>query len=164
MAHLTTEQAATFKTSLLAQTDPQVVAWRASRNDYAIAQWYNETATPTFLAYRNDVRSEEIGNAWVGTDIDGMSALNMQRLQLLLQSAPAGIFDMTRSDRRAGFENPFGTNVSNASRVAMRLAFRRPVSRVERLFVTGTGTEAAPGLMAYIGPLAQSDVTDALGR
>lgn len=162
--HFTPEQAAIFKAALLAQTDPQVVAWRTARNDYAIAQWYNEATTPTFLAYRNDVRSEEIGNAWVGTDIDGMSALNMQRLQLLLASSPAGIFNMTRADRRSGFENPFGTNVSNASRVAMRLVFRRPVSRVERLFVSGTGTEAAPGLMAFIGPLDQSDVTDALGR
>ena len=45
-----------------------------------------------------------VGSARIGYE------LNLQRLQLMLATSPAGVFDMTRADRRAGFENPFGAN------------------------------------------------------
>lgn len=160
---LTAAQFAVFKTALLAELDPELVGYRTTRNDYDAANWYNRTAAPAFIIWREDVSASEIGNAWVGTDIDSMSSLNMQRLQLMLASSDGNVFDMTRADRRAGFENPFGSTVSNPSRVAMRAVWQRGVNRVERLFVSGTGTAASPGVAGYIGTVSQGDITRALG-
>lgn len=158
--NLTTAQLQTLKAAINAETDPSFVSYRTNGQTDLMAGWYNQPST--FVCWRTDVRAEETGNAWVGTDIDGMSALNMQRLQLLLQSAPSGVFDMSRADRRAGFENPFGTNQNNASRVAMRAAWKRFATRAERLYVTGTGTDNTPGAFVWQGALSGSDISAAL--
>jgi hypothetical protein len=157
---MTPAQLATLKAALLA--DPALAQWRTDRRDDLITAYYNEPSA--FIVWRASVQAEEIGNAWVGTDIDGMSALNMQRLQLLLASAPSGVFDMTRADRRAGFENPFGTNVNNASRVAMRAVWKRAVTRAEQLFATGTGTTATPGVPGWEGVVSVNTISQMLNE
>lgn len=157
---LTTSQAATLRTAILA--DPALTQYVADRRDDLIAEYYNAPASPAFIVWRTDVRSEEIGNAWSGTDIAGMSSLNMQRLQLMLASAPAGVFDMTRADRRQGFEDPFGTNQNNASRVAMRAVWKRALNRVERLFASGTGSDATPGTTTFEGTVSTNDIAGIL--
>lgn len=159
---LTPAQLSTLKSAILAETDPTFVALRTANDENGMAGWYNAPTAPAWIAWRTDVSAEETGNAWVGTDIDGMSALNMQRLQLLLASAPSGKFDMSRSDRRAGFENPFGTNQNNASRVAMRAAWKRTLSRFERIYATGTGTDASPGTPGVQGLVSAQNISDAL--
>lgn len=140
--NLSTAQLAALKSFV--DGDSALTTLRTAGNYDGVLIALDTAASPTFTLWRTDVQAEETGNAWVGTDIDGMSALNMQRLQLLLASAPSGVFDMTRSDRRAGFENPFGTNQNNASRVAMRAAWKRPATVLEKLFAVGTGSDASP--------------------
>ena len=157
---LTTAQLQTLKTAIAAETDAAFVALRTANDENGMAAWYNLPST--FIVWRTDVASDETANAWVGTDIDGMSALNMQRLQLLLASSRAGVFDMTRADRRAGFENPFGTNQNNASRVAMRAVWKRAVNRFEKLYATGVGTDASPGTPGLQGTVSAQDISDAL--
>jgi hypothetical protein len=154
---LTTAQLQTLGTYIAS-----VPAWAALPNNsdtaYFIADELAKDAAPAFTVWRNDVTADETGNAWVGTDIDGMSALNMQRLQLLLASSRQGLFDMGRIDRRAGFENPFGTNANNASRVAMRAVWKRLANAAEKLFATGTGSDASPATMAFTGRVSYPEV------
>jgi len=155
---LTTQQLTALKADILA--DPVLAAYpMTSDGAYEIAAAYNLPSTTT--VWRTNVSADEIGNAWVGTDIDGMSSLNMQRLQLLLASSPQGSFDMSRIDRRAGFENPFGTNVNNASRVAMRAVWKRLATRLEKLFATGTGTDASPATLVFEGQISYQEVQQA---
>ena len=157
---LTTAQLTTIKAHILASPDMSVQPM-SSDGAFEIARLFNLQASPAFTVWRSNVSANEIGNAWVGTDIDGMSSLNMQRLQLLLASSPQGVFDMSRADRRAGFENPFGTNVNNASRVAMRAIWKRLVSRAEKLFATGTGSDADPAVAGWEGSISYQDVQQA---
>lgn len=157
---MTPEQLTALRVAFFASLDPAVIAARTAGDDVELARLYNLPST--FVCWRTDVTAEQTGNAWVGTDIDGMSALNMQRLQLLLASAPSGVFDMSRADRRSGFENPFGTNANNASRVAMRAIWKRIATVAERVFVTGTGTDATPGFFGWQGTLTAQDASDAL--
>lgn len=139
-----------------------VPAWAALPNNseaaLMIANGLNQVATPAYIVWRTNVSANETGNAWSGTDIDGMSALNMQRLQLLLASSPQGTFDMSRADRRAGFENPFGTNQNNASRVAMRAVWKRSATVGEKCLATGSGSDASPSTMGYEGQFNYADV------
>jgi len=154
---MTPEQQSTLKAAILAE--PALAAQPSDGDGLNfIADALNADAVPDYFVWRTDVTSGETGNAWVGTDIDGMSALNMQRLQLLLASSPQGVFDMSRADRRAGFENPFGASVSNASRVAMRTAWKRTARRIEKLFATGTGSGASPGTMTFEGTISPNEV------
>lgn len=145
-----------------------VPAWASLPNDsesaLTIANGLNLTATPAYIVWRTNVTANETGNAWNGTDIDGMSALNMQRLQLLLASSPQGTFDMSRADRRAGFENPFGTNQNNASRVAMRAVWKRSATVGEKCLATGTGSDASPATMGYEGQFSYPDVQAARSK
>lgn len=160
--HLTEAQKATLLADI--QADPALsVLPQGNPSALQIANAYNALATPTYVVWRSSVKSDEIGNAWVGTDIDGMSALNMQRLQLLLASTSGGTFDMRRDDRRAGFENPFGTNQNNASRVAMRTVWKRNASRLEKLFATGTGSDASPGVTTLEGSVSYSEINQVMG-
>lgn len=159
---LTTEQQTTLRNAIIA--DPVLGQLPATtQNAYDIASAMNLPATPAFIGWKSNVSAADIGNAWNGADIDGMSALNMQRLQLLLASSPGGVFDMRRSDRRAGFENPFGTNVNNTSRVAMRAVWKRSLTRFEKLFATGTGSDATPATTTIEGSLEYQDIRDAMG-
>lgn len=157
---LTSQQLATLKAYI-----DSVPAWAALPNnsDTAsfIADELNKPTSPAWIVWRDAVQAVEIGDAWIGTDIDGMSSLNMQRLQLLLASAAGGTFDMRRIDRRAGFENPFGANASNASRVAMRAAWKRAATVFEKLFATGTGSDASPGVTTLTGAVSYPDVFEA---
>jgi hypothetical protein len=153
---LTTAQLTTLKAT--AQADATAAAFMSAGNDTELNWWFNANASPDFTVWRNDVRAEETGNAWVGTDIDGMSALNMQRLQLLLASSPQGTFDMGRADRRAGFENPFGSNQNNASRVAMRAVWKRLANRAEKALATGAGTVNDPATLTFSGQLSLTDI------
>jgi hypothetical protein len=157
---LTTPQLQTLKAAIAAETNPTFVGYRTNGQTGLMADWFNGASA--FVVWRTNVASDEIGNAWVGTDIDGMSALNMQRLQLLLASSRSGVFDMSRADRRAGFENPFGANQNNASRVAMRAVWKRLSTRFERLFVTGTGTDDTPGLLVVEGEIDDTVIIRAL--
>lgn len=159
---MTPAQLTTLKAAILATPALAAAPQNTDGADF-IARELNKPAVPAFIVWRTEVAASEIGDAWVGTDIDGMSALNMQRLELLLASSAGGAFNMSRIDRRAGFENPFGTNANNASRVAMRAVWKRQASAAEKLFATGTGTDAAPGTLTFEGSLSYTDVVSAWG-
>ena len=158
---MTPEQLATLKANIQSNPTFWLNGTQMLGNE-EIAAYYNTNASPLFTLWKSDVKAEDIGNAWNGTDIDGMSSLNMQRLQLLLSSAPSGILDMTRADRRAGFENPFGPNVNNASRVAMRAAWKRFATVAEKLFATGTGSDASPATTTFEGTVTPIDIVNAI--
>ncbi|MEY4635657.1 MAG: hypothetical protein RJA55_1455 [Acidobacteriota bacterium] len=157
-AALTTAQLATLKADILA--DPTLAALAAAKSYGPIATAYNQPASPSYTLWRTNVTCQETTDAWVGTDIDVMSALNMQRLQMLLASGP--VCNMSRADRRAWAENPFGTNVNNASRVAMRAIWKRLATRGEKLFASGTGSDASPAVPTFEGNVADGDVEAAL--
>lgn len=162
MVQLTPAQAATFAADVA--VDPTLSALPPNSDSATtIAKAYAQPAAGEWIVWRTDVTAEETGNAWLGTDIDGMSSLNMQRLQLLLASAPSGIYDMSRVDRRDGFELPFGTNPNNGSRVAMRAVWKRQANRLEKLFASGTGTTGSPATMTVVGIMSYIEVMAALG-
>jgi len=157
---LTTEQQRTLKAYILA--DPTLANQPSDGDGLGVIRDHlNGLSSPAFIVWKSNVSAADIGNAWVGTEIDGMSALNMQRLQLLLASSPGGVFDMRRSDRRAGFENPFGANASGASRVAMRAAWKRTATRLEKLFASGTGSDAVPATTTLEGEIDNNEIDSA---
>lgn len=161
--HLTAQQLATFKTNILANTAtiPAGQPWSGgfvgtqiknvpnnSDGNTAVAGWYNLTASPAFTLWKKLVSLESVGRALASTEVAGLTAVNLSRLQVMAQYAPAG-FDPSRSDTRAAFDDVFSGAGGTLTRPALLALWKRLATNFEKLFATGTGTDAAPAISAF---------------
>lgn len=150
---LTPAQQITVRTFACADTEtarPYVIAGDAN----SLRAWFN--APGSFIVWRTSVTNDELGDAMNGTDVAGLSSLNMQRLQVLAAYS-GGSQNMSRADRRAAFDAVFSGAGGAATRAAMAVLWKRPSLRVEQALATGTGTTQTPGRLVYEGELSQTD-------
>lgn len=116
--------------------------------------WLN--AAGTFVVWRTKVTNDELGDAMNGTEVAGLSSLNMQRLQVLAAYS-GGSQNMARADRRAAFDAVFSGAGGAITRASMAILWKRNALRVEQALATGTGTTATPGLLTYEGDISETD-------
>jgi hypothetical protein len=65
---------------------------------------------------------------------------------------------------RSGIDEAWkGTAAMLAVRAAVYIHCKRKANRAEKLFATGTGTDASPATMSYEGMLTYTNVKDAMG-
>lgn len=155
---LTTEQAATLRTAILA--DQALAAWVQERRDDLIAAYYNEPASPTFIVWKTYVTQDEImqnGFDWVR--VDNLSVGKARIWEWLFDNQQAAI-NPSKANVRAGIAECWkGTAADLAVQAAVLGHCRRVCNRAERLFATGTGTEATPGLLAFEGSVSTNDIS-----
>lgn len=148
---LTTEQKATLKADILAQ--PDALAIYNNGDLSALAALYNLAASPEFVVWKSNVTRREItqnGFAW--TRLDNLS-VGLARVWDAL-FADTGAMNPSKDNVRAGIEEVWkGTAPDLAVRAAVYVHCKRPASRVEKLFATGTGSTAVPGFLVYEGPM-----------
>jgi hypothetical protein len=126
-----------------------------------IADAYNAQAVPDFWVFRTRITNEEIGDAMNGTEITGLSSLQMQRLQVLAAYS-GGTQSAARADRRAAFDQVFSGAGGATTRASLAVTWRRLATRAEKLFATiGTGAIGDPATMAFEGNLTQTEVQQA---
>ena len=117
----------------------------------AIAQAYKLPATPTFVVWRTSVPVDDIiNNGFVWTAVD---SLTVGKARIWDWMRAPGSINPSKANVRQGLQDAFGTSQPN---IAQHL--KREANRAERLFATGTGTTAAPGLMTFEGALTYQDV------
>ena len=156
---LTPAQLQTLKTAI--DADPVLAAQPMTMGGaYYIAGELNTAANPAFWVYRTNVPNDEVGNAFNGGEIAGMSSLNMQRLQLLF-AASNGTQNGSRADRRDAFDGSFPTSGGAPTRTALAVVWRRQALRSEQIFASGAGSTAAPATMGYEGTLSPDDIVSA---
>lgn len=158
---LTTAQLATLAAHIRANTDPAVVAALANGADNEIARLYNLDAVPAFVVWRTNVTNDELGDAMNGTEVAGLSSLNMQRLQVLAAYS-GGSQNMSRADRRSAFDQVFSGAGGATTRAAMAVLWKRNARLVEKVFATGTGSTGSPATLVYEGTISGDDVSRAL--
>ena len=158
---LTAAQLATFRTALLAETAPELVTYRTNGQTGLIAEWYSKPRVPTLTVWRTLVSNDEIGDAMNGTEVAGLSSLNMQRAQMLANYS-TGYQNPSRADRRAAFDAIFSGAGGQITRAALAALWRRPATRIEALFAVGTGTDAAPATLVHEGAITDRDVDAAI--
>ena len=74
-----------------------------------------------------------------------------------------GMFDCSRANIRSGIDATWvGTSADLAVRATVYTHCKRLATRVEKLFATGTGTDATPGLLVFEGTINYRDVADAM--
>lgn len=154
-AVLTPAQLATLKADI--QADGTLNSQpNNSDGNTTIANAYNTTASPDFWVYRTDVLITEIGNAFNGTELAGLTTANNTRLQTV--AAFSTVVNASLANRRAFFDDIFSGAGGTNTRAALAVLWRRLARRVEKLYATGTGSTASPATMNYEGTLTFEDV------
>jgi len=158
---MTPQQLTTLKAAIVA--DPALNSKpMTSDGAFAIAEALNADASPAFWAYRRNIDSAEIGKAVNYVAVAAMTTANLQRVSDFLR------LNLTtfngRDDIKTFLNDTFSGTLGGqgqATRDALDLMLRRLVTRFERLYVTGTGTTAAPGTLVLEGPVSFQDVQEA---
>lgn len=153
---LTTAQLATLKAAILA--DPVLAAQpMTSAGSNVIADAMNLAASPTWTVWKTNVSINAIGDKINGTELAGLSSLNTTRLQMVVMLSPSGV-NPSLADRRQFFDDIFSGAGGTNTRAALLILWKRTATRVEKLFSTGTGSDAAPATLTFEGVLSSADV------
>ena len=159
MAAMTDAQQQTLAAHIRANTDPAVVAALAQRNDVALADHYNGASS--FIVWRTSILPDEYRDAIVWTAVDGLMA-GKARIWEWVTAGMTLPIDASKTNVRQGIADAWGA--TSATGLALTALAKRPASRAENLYTTGTGKTANPGLLTWEGPLHYNDVSDALNR
>jgi hypothetical protein len=86
---LTTAQLAAVKADILANGDLNSKP-NTSDGNHAIAQLYNALASPAWTVWKSNVPIGEVGAAFNGTELAGMTTANNTRLQVVAMYLATG--------------------------------------------------------------------------
>jgi hypothetical protein len=152
---LTDAQKLTLKADILAA--PDATALYEIGDLAALAALYNAPAAPTFTVWRTDVLQDEVMlNGFDWTRVDNLSVGKARIWEWMFSNAERKI-DASKPNIRAGIDATWvGTAADLAVRAAVYVHCKRPASRLEKLFATGTGSDAVPATMGVEGILDPS--------
>lgn len=140
---LTTEQRATLAADIAG--NPTLVALRASGNMGGLAGHYNAT-DPTWIVWRTNVPVDDImrnGMDWARVD-----NLSVGKARIWDWMGRLGTLNCSRPNIRAGVDATWvGTAADLAVRATVYTHCKRAATRFERLFSSGTGSDASPATM-----------------
>jgi len=178
---LSPEQSATLKADILA--NPAVASFVSSGADSLIADWYNQATSPAYVVWNKYTDVNAILDAinWANltpatstsdtTTVYSNKALLCQGKQFNLQTIVSGrqSIDATKSNVRSGLQDALtnvpskadGTNQS-AGWVNVQTAMQRTANNLEKVFSTGTGTTASPGITTVEGTIDYNEISKVL--
>ncbi len=153
---MTPAQTATLKAALLA--DPALAQYIVDYRDDLIRDYYNAPAAPAYIVWRSSVTRQEIlQNGFDWTRLDNLS---VGKARVWNDIFVDGYINPSKPNVRTGIESVWvGTQADLNVRAAVYVHCKRNANRVEKLFATGTGSDAVPGLMAFEGEITTSDVS-----
>ena len=177
---MTESELIALKAALLADTDQAVIDAVAIGNATEIVRLYNLPSET--IVWRTSVPVPEVFDAIVWANMtpasvpDGTALwtnrnLQCQSKQLALQTILMGReqINATKANIRAGLQDaltaiPSKSDGSNqaAGWLAVVPVLKRAATKAEAVYVTGTGTDAAPGLLVWEGQININDVGAAL--
>ena len=168
---LSVEQLTTLKAAIFAETDAAIVAARtpATRDDRVIAAFYNQEAVPAFYVYRAQLSRHEIltGTSDEGTTFAWTAGAYITRSQgerdaFREMFNSTGNVDPSLPTIQSAFADIFSGMGGAGNRAHIKAMARRACKRIERLFATGAGTKASPGVAVVVGDVSVDDVSRAL--
>ena len=161
---LTDAQMQTLAAAIKASTDPAVVAALAIRNDVALTDWANSPST--FVVWKTRATQDELmqlaGFDWV--QIDNLTTGQARIWEWLFANNERAI-DPSKAQIRSGISECWkGTAAKVAVATAVLNGCKRFATQCERLFATGTGTDATPGALVFDGSVGLTEVSISLNR
>jgi len=150
---LTAGQNATLKTHILANGDTAQLY--NDGNLDGLAALLNAPANPAYIIWRTTVTLDEIQqNGFDWTQVDNLAEPKARTWEWLFSNQSRTV-NPSKANVRAGIDEVWaGTAGKLAVRAQVYVHCKRAARRVERVFATGTGTDATPGVMATEGPIA----------
>ena len=153
---LTTAQAAALKADIL--LDPVLgPLLNTSDNAFEIARLYNLPASPAFTVWKTRVSINDVGKAFSGAELAGLTTGNQTRLQTIAQYLAEGV-NPSLLDNRVFFDDVFSGAGGTITRANLLTLWKRSASRVEKLFSTGTGSVAAPATLGFEGQVSYQEI------
>lgn len=156
---LTIPQLQTLKAAI--DADPAFAGIPNSTDgNLTIAAAFNVTASPAFTVWKTSVtRKEILQNGFDWTRLDNLS---VGKARIWSDIFVDGALNPSKDNVRAGIEAVWvGTAQDLAVRAAVYVHCKRLAKRGERLFATGTGSDAAPGVLVVEGNISAVDVESA---
>lgn len=126
----------------------------------AIAAAYNTLASPTFIVFRSSVSITLVGQSMLSTDIANLTTANTNRLMVIALYA-GGTFNPANADTWQGFNDIFSAAGAAGTRTNLLALRKRSATRGEKLFATGTGSDASPGTLTFEGNVTANEVLTA---
>ena len=123
---------------------------------FAIAQLLNLPADPAFTVWKNSVSKNDVGKAFVATALASITSGNNDKLANF--AAWNETVEPWRADQRAFFDDIFSVAAGATTRAALLVLWKRLATRGEKLFATGTGSDASPATLGYEGSISYPDV------
>lgn len=160
---LTTAQQAVLAADIAA--DPAFASLpHNSDGAYAIALIYNQIVSPEFVVWKTRVTRDDImQNGFDWAEVDNLTVGKAHIWEWLFDNVGQQI-NPAKVNVRAGIDECWkGTAAKLAVRAQVYDHCKRPATRAEKLFATGTGTDANPATMGYEGSLSYYDVQTAMG-
>jgi hypothetical protein len=156
---LTPAQLATLKAAILA--DPVLAAYPAgAASSYPIAAAFNELASPAFIVWRTSVPFDEIMRN--GMDWTRVDNLSVGKSRIWDWMTRLGTLNPSQANIRAGIDAAWvGTAADLAVRAAVYVHCKRSATRAEKLYATGTGSDAVPATLVVEGNLSPDEVQQA---
>jgi hypothetical protein len=155
---LTTAQLQTLKTAIAAETDPAFVEYRNQGATGAMAGWYNTTASPSFTVWKTSVPLSDVAANVDGVELVGLTSVKLAAYQSLLL---AGSVNPSKDRLRAGFDQVFSAAGGATTRPLLLALWKRLATRGEKLYATGTGSDATPAYLTFEGSISDYDVVQA---
>lgn len=155
----TSAQKLALKTAILA--DSTLASAVAAGDDPPVADAFNAQAVPTFTVWKSIVSLVELGNAFVSTELAGLTTANTGRLQAIALYSPNGI-NPALVDRRQAFDDIFSGTGGVNTRANLLTLYKRTATRAEKVLAIGTGSDASPATLTAEGPLSPSEVSTIL--
>lgn len=128
---------------------------------HAIADYYNAAAAPAFIVWKMSVPRNDVGKTFVASALAAITAGNNDKLANF--AAWNEVVNPSRQDQRQFFDDIFSAAAGASTRAALLVQWKRSATRGEKLFATGTGSDAVPGTMGVEGPVEPSDIIQARG-
>ncbi len=151
--NLTTAQLQTLKTWLTANASGQT--------DEMAAALLNAVATgPNNVAWKTSVTIQAVGDKVNGSELAGLTSLNVTRLQVVIQLSPGGV-NPSLADRRQFFDDIFSGAGGATTRASLLALWKRTATVGEKLFWTGTGSDASPATLGPEGLVTVTNVSEA---
>lgn len=154
---LTQAQMQTLKADI--EADPVLSAYPSNSDGaFAVAQAYNVEASPAFVVWRTDLTGAEVYGAAVKTEIISRSQGERDVFQMMLNREPINAASV---DTRQAFQDIFSGPSGATTRANLIALAKRNATRAEKLFASGTGSDADPATPTFEGTLSYWDVQQA---
>lgn len=156
-AHFTPAQLQTLKTYIVGQSDLNSQP-ATPDGHFEVARLLNlNAAGPNNIAWKTSVPIGDVGKALNGTELAGLTSLNHTRLQTLAIYLSTGVNPSLASNRQF-FDDIFSGAGGVNTRASLLALWKRVMTRAEKVYATGTGSDASPATLVVEGLVDADDV------